>query len=72
MAQLFYDSDADVDLIYDKSVVIIGYGAEGHAHALNLIDCGVVVIVGLCLIFLEMMRDRFQQKHNVIHYTVYF
>jgi len=36
MAQLFYDSDADLSLLNGKTVAIIGYGSQGHAHALNL------------------------------------
>ncbi len=47
MAQLFYDSDANLDLLKDKTVAIIGYGSQGHAHALNLKDSGINVLVGL-------------------------
>ncbi len=47
MAQLFYDSDADLSLLNGKTVAIIGYGSQGHAHALNLKDSGVNVVVGL-------------------------
>ncbi len=47
MAQLFYDSDADLSLLDGKTVAIIGYGSQGHAHALNLKDSGVNVVVGL-------------------------
>jgi ketol-acid reductoisomerase len=47
MAQLFYDSDADLSLLNGKTVAIIGYGSQGHAHALNLKDSGVSVVVGL-------------------------
>ena len=47
MAQLFYDSDADLGLLNGKTVAIIGYGSQGHAHALNLKDSGVNVVVGL-------------------------
>ena len=47
MAQLFYDSDADLGLLTGKTVAIIGYGSQGHAHALNLKDSGVNVVVGL-------------------------
>jgi ketol-acid reductoisomerase len=47
MAQLFYDSDADLSLLNGKTVAIIGYGSQGHAHALNLKDSGVHVVVGL-------------------------
>jgi ketol-acid reductoisomerase len=47
MARIFYDHDADVRLIQSKKVAIIGYGSQGHAHALNLHDSGVEVRVGL-------------------------
>ena len=47
MAQLFYDSDADLGLLNGKTVAIIGYGSQGHAHALNLKDSGIDVVVGL-------------------------
>jgi ketol-acid reductoisomerase len=44
---MFYDDDADVHLLDGKTVAIIGYGSQGHAHALNLKDSGVAVVVGL-------------------------
>ncbi|WP_127131309.1 ketol-acid reductoisomerase [Georgenia sp. SYP-B2076] len=47
MAELFYDDDADLAVIQSKKVAIIGYGSQGHAHALNLRDSGVDVVVGL-------------------------
>ena len=47
MTQLFYDSDADLSLLSNKTLAIIGYGSQGHAHALNLKDSGMDVIVGL-------------------------
>lgn len=47
MAELFYENDADLALIQSKKVAIIGYGSQGHAHALNLKDSGVDVVVGL-------------------------
>ena len=47
MAQLFYDSDADLSLLNGKTVAIVGYGSQGHAHALNLKDSGIDVVVGL-------------------------
>src|SRR6202007_1484039 len=47
MANLYYDNFADLALIQGKKVAIIGYGSQGHAHALNLRDSGVAVRVGL-------------------------
>ena len=47
MAKLYYDADADLSLLDGKTVAIIGYGSQGHAHALNLKDSGVSVVVGL-------------------------
>ncbi len=47
MAEMFYDDDADLGVIQSKKVAIIGYGSQGHAHALNLRDSGVEVVVGL-------------------------
>ena len=44
---MFYDDDADLSLLEGKTVAIIGYGSQGHAHALNLKDSGVDVVVGL-------------------------
>ena len=47
MAEIYYDDDADLSLIQGKKVAVIGYGSQGHAHALNLRDSGVDVRVGL-------------------------
>ena len=47
MTQLFYDADSDLSLLNNKTIAIIGYGSQGHAHALNLKDSGLDVIVGL-------------------------
>jgi ketol-acid reductoisomerase len=47
MARMYYDTDANLDLLAGKTVAIIGYGSQGHAHALNLKDSGINVIVGL-------------------------
>ena len=44
---MFYDDDADLNLLDGKTVAIIGYGSQGHAHANNLKDSGVDVVVGL-------------------------
>jgi len=47
MATMFYDKDADIELIRARKVAVIGYGSQGHAHALNLQDSGADVVVGL-------------------------
>ncbi len=47
MAEMFYDNDADLSIIQGRSVAVIGYGSQGHAHALSLRDSGVDVRVGL-------------------------
>jgi len=46
-AKVYYDSDADMSILNGKTVAVIGYGSQGHAHALNLRESGVNVIVGL-------------------------
>src|SRR3954471_25095358 len=46
-AKVYYESDAGLDALQDKTVAIIGYGSQGHAHALNLRDSGIDVVVGL-------------------------
>ena len=66
MAQLFYDQDADQSLLAGKTVAIIGYGSQGHAHALNLKDSGVSVVVGLY----EGSRDRKSTRLNSSHSSV--
>jgi ketol-acid reductoisomerase len=47
MAEIFYDKDADLSIIQGRKVAVIGYGSQGHAHAQNLRDSGVEVVVGL-------------------------
>ena len=47
MAQIYYESDCDIELVRGRKVAVIGYGSQGHAHALNLHDSGVDVRVGL-------------------------
>ena len=47
MAEMFYDDDADLSIIASKKVAVIGYGSQGHAHALSLRDSGVDVRIGL-------------------------
>ena len=45
--KMIYDADADLGALDGKTVAIIGYGSQGHAHALNLKESGVNVVVGL-------------------------
>src|SRR5437868_11399420 len=47
MANVYYDADANLELIQQKRVAVIGYGSQGHAHALNMHDNGCNVVVGL-------------------------
>lgn len=47
MAKMYYEKDCDLNKLTGKTVAVIGYGSQGHAHALNLRDSGVDVIVGL-------------------------
>jgi ketol-acid reductoisomerase len=47
VATMYYDKDADLELLRGKTIAVIGYGSQGHAHALNLRDSGLSVVVGL-------------------------
>ena len=47
MANIYYDADANLELIQQKRVAVIGYGSQGHAHALNMQDSGCNIVVGL-------------------------
>jgi ketol-acid reductoisomerase len=47
MAKVYYDADADLALLRGRTVAVLGYGSQGHAHALNLRDSGIAVVVGL-------------------------
>jgi ketol-acid reductoisomerase len=58
MANIYYDNDADLDLIRRRRVAVLGYGSQGHAHALNLRDSGVDVRVGLPLTSASCARAR--------------
>ena len=44
---IFYDKDCDLGMLKGKTVAVLGYGSQGHAHALNLSESGVKVVVGL-------------------------
>ena len=46
-ATIYYDDDADLSLLQGKTVAVLGYGSQGHAHARNLQESGVEVVVGL-------------------------
>ena len=48
--RLFYQDDCNLSLLEGKTIAIIGYGSQGHAHALNLKDSGCNVIIGLFLL----------------------
>ena len=47
MTTMFYKQDAKPELLKDKKIAVLGYGSQGHAHALNLKESGVDVVVGL-------------------------
>ena len=58
MATIYYDKDAELEPIRARKVAIIGYGSQGHAHALNLRDSGVEVRVGLPAELQEPRKGR--------------
>ena len=45
-AKVYYDTDADLETLKGKKIAVIGYGSQGHAHALNMKESGIDVIVG--------------------------
>ena len=47
-ARIFYQEDCNLSLLEGKTIAIVGYGSQGHAHALNLKESGCNVIIGLC------------------------
>ena len=68
MAKTYYDHDADLSLIQAKKVAIIGYGSQGHAHALNLKDSGVEVRVGLAAgAYMHCTHRIIPGQHQVDH-----
>ena len=64
MAKMYYDADANLALIQGKKVAVIGYGSQGHAHALNLKDSGVTVRVGLPAASRSRATPRMTLKRN--------
>ncbi|WP_311477712.1 ketol-acid reductoisomerase [uncultured Gulosibacter sp.] len=67
MAEIYYDNDADLSIIQGKKVAIIGYGSQGHAHAMNLRDSGVEVVIGLrdgSKSVKKAQEDGFEVKSN--------
>ena len=69
--KMFYEKDADVNLIKSKKVAIFGYGSQGHAHALNLKDSGVKEIVvalreGSSSAFLQGLLVCFQEEDIIL------
>ncbi len=47
MARMYYEKDVDLEVLKNKKVAVLGYGSQGHAHAQNLRDNGVHVVIGL-------------------------
>ena len=47
MAKMYYEKDCDLNYLTGKKIAIVGYGSQGHAHAMNLRDSGCDVIIGL-------------------------
>ena len=64
-ARLFYQEDCNLSLLEGKKIAIIGYGSQGHAHALNLKDSGCDVIIGLY----EGSKSWEKQRHRDSKYT---
>ena len=65
---MFYDSDADLSLIQGRNVAVLGFGSQGHAHALSLRDSGVDVRVGLP----ESSRSRAKAEAQGLDPNVWF
>ena len=63
-APIYYQSDCNLDLLKGKKIAIIGYGSQGHAHALNLKDSGCDVIIGLT----KAARAGQRLRHRALRY----
>ena len=76
MAKIFYQEDCNLSLLEGKTIAIIGYGSQGHAHALNLKDSGCHVIIGLyegCLLYTSHDRALYSEEYfasEVSHYIM--
>ena len=65
-ATIYYEDDADLGHLAGRTVAIMGYGSQGHAHALNLRDSGVNVVVGLRRIIFGC-QGRIGRSHRLEH-----
>ena len=65
-AEIFYDDDADLSIIQGRKVAVLGYGSQGHAHALSLRDSGVDVRIGLP----EGSRSRAKAEEAGLRFAV--
>ena len=68
MAKIYYENQADLGLLEGKKIAIIGYGSQGHAHALNLLDSGADVRVGLH----EGSRIKAKAEARTVNFSVLF
>ena len=59
MVKTYYEQDGNIALLKGKTVGIFGYGSQGHAHALNLRDSGVSVVIGLRQVCAQYFRNSF-------------
>ena len=69
-AKIYYQSDCNLSLLDGKTIAIIGYGSQGHAHALNLKDSGCHVIIGLYEGSKSTMRSRLNYIRKILNQTL--
>ena len=60
--KIYYEEDANLALIQNKKIAVIGYGSQGHAHALNLKDSGMDVVVGLKILLVKQKQKQIGLK----------
>ena len=71
MAKVYYDRDADLSFLNGKTIAILGYGSQGHAHAQNLRDSGASVIIGLAVFSgLRFMKGTTSVIFGAIFYSL--